>query len=127
MSNFRVLNNLLNRIRSDYQFDGSHAGYHSYLSVDPTTDWTAEEYEVFTYFMNERPLQFEEALELRGLVITRMVPVEIIFELSEEEAFDFSLTQGRTESQEEVNEKLVTISITMLIIVIIGFLASTLK
>lgn len=127
MSNFRVLNNLLDRIRSDYQFDGSHDGYHGYVSVDPTTDWTTEEYEVFTYFVNEKPLQFEEALELRGLVITQMVPGEIIFELSEEEAFDFSLTQGRTESQEEVNEKLVTISITLLIIAIIGVLASTLN
>jgi hypothetical protein len=126
MSNFKVLNDLLDRVRNDYQFDQTHELYHGFLNISPSNDWTVEESETFYWFLENNEKMLDDALELRGLMISSMGPDEIVFELSEE-AFDFSLTQGRTVSQEETNEKLVTISLTILIIIIIGVLASTLN
>jgi len=96
--------------------------------MDPSADWTVEEYQVFKDYYENKPLMLEEALEIRGLEIETFGPNETVFVLSEKpfEDYDPSLYQGRTVEQAEATEKLVMASITLIIIAIIGFLAGNL-
>jgi hypothetical protein len=128
MSDFRVLNDLLDRISSDYQFNPRDEDYFGFLNMDPSADWTVEEYQVFKDYYENKPLMLEEALEIRGLEIETFGPNETVFVLSEKpfEDYDPSLYQGRTVEQAEATEKLVMASITLIIIAIIGFLAGNL-
>jgi len=128
MSDFRVLHKLLDRVRGDYQFKPGDEAYLGFLNIDPSHDWSVEEYETFKYFYEKKPRMLEDALELRGLEIETFGPNEIIFVLTEQpfEDYDPSLYQGRTVEQAEATEKLVMASITLLIIAVIGFLATRL-
>lgn len=127
MSDFKVLNELLDRVRNDYQFDRSHDRYHGFLNICPSQDWTVEEYETFNWFLQNNERMLNDALEIRGLDISSMGPDEIVFDLLEKDPFDFSLTQGRTEEQSEANEKIVMVSITIILVILIGLLANVLN
>jgi len=128
MSDFRVLHKLLDRVRGDYQFKPGDEAYLGFLNIDPSHDWSVEEYETFKYFYEKKPRMLEDALELRGLEIETFGPNEVVFVMTEEpfEDYDPSLYQGRTVEQAEANEKVVMALITIAIIAIIGVIANSL-
>ena len=128
MSDFRVLNELLDRIRYDYQFKPGDEAYLGFLNMDPSHDWSVQEYETFKDFYENKSRMLEDALELRGLEIETFGPNEVVFIMTEEpfEDYDASLYQGRTVEQVEANEKVVMALITIAIIAIIGVIANSL-
>jgi len=116
MNDLKVLTSLLDKVRNDYKFDN-----YNELTIDPTQEFTIEEYQTLKYFFDNRLDLLENELELRGLDIDGFNPNEITFVL-----YDGDLYQGRTVSQAEANEKLAMISLTFMIIIALGLLANNL-
>ena len=121
MRDLKIVNLLIDRIRNDYQFDSSSGDYMGFLNVDPSQDWTIEEWDATLWMVENEPDLLEDILEMRGLSIEAFGEGEVIFVLTEEPfgdtgVKDLSLTQGRTEQQMEYSELVVNAVITLALI-----------
>jgi hypothetical protein len=110
MRDLKTLNTLIDRIRSDYQFDSSSENYMGFLNVDPSQDWTTQEYDDMLYMIENEPDLLDEILEMRGLELQSFGPTEAIFVLTEEPFANWN--QGRTPKQVEYSENVVNAIIT---------------
>jgi hypothetical protein len=129
MRDLKTVNLLIDRIRNDYQFDSSSGDYMGFLNVDPSQDWTIEEWDAMLWMVENEPDTLEDILTMRGLSIESFGEGEVIFVLTEEpfgdkatEVEDLSLTQGRTEQQMEYSEMVVNVVITLALIAVLAVL-----
>lgn len=129
MRDLKTVNLLIDRIRNDYQFDSSSRDYMGFLNVDPSQDWTIEEWDAMLWMVENEPDLLEDILEMRGLSIESFGEGEVIFVLTEEpfgdkatEVEDLSLTQGRTKQQMEYSEMVVNAVITLALIAALAVL-----
>jgi len=105
MRDLKTLNALIDRIRSDYQFDSSSEDYMGFLNLDPSQDWTTQEYDEVLYMIENEPELLDEILEMRGLELQSFGPTEAIFVLTEEPFANWN--QGRTPNQVQYSEMVV--------------------
>ena len=124
MRQYNTLIRLIERIRGDYQFDPSHELYHGYLNMDPSQDWSIEEYNAFTYYFYQERNELDEILWSYGLELDHFFSEECIISLREDstdlewDQWDRNLWQGRSQKQVEYTEKVIEYS--LLCICIIG-------
>jgi len=118
MRDLKTLNTLIERIRNDYQFDSSSEDYMGFLNMDPSQDWTTQEYDDMLYMIENEPELLNEILEMRGLELESFGPTEAIFILIEEPFGYFY--QGRTPKQVEYSENVVNVIITAFAVLAIG-------
>jgi hypothetical protein len=81
-----------------------------FLNVDPSQDWTTQEYDDMLYMIENEPDLLDEILEMRGLELQSFGPTEAIFVLTEEPFANWN--QGRTPKQVEYSENVVNAIIT---------------
>jgi hypothetical protein len=105
MRDLKTLNTLIDRIRSDYQFDSSSEDYMGFLNLDPSQDWTTQEYDEVSYMVENEPELLDDILEMRGLELQSFGPTEAIFVLIEEPFANWN--QGRTPNQVQYSEMVV--------------------
>lgn len=114
MRDLRSLNSLIDRIRNDYEFN-SNEEYIGYLNIDPSQEWTVQEWDDMLYMIENEPDLLDDILEMRGLELQSFGPNEVIFILLEEPFGN--LYQGRTPKQVEYSSLVVNGIISIAIIV----------
>ena len=121
MKQYSTLVRLIERIRGDYQFDPSHELYHGYINMDPSQDWSIEEYNAFSHYFYQERNELDELLWSYGLELDQFISDECIISLREDSEYlewDRNLWQGRSQKQVEYTEKVIEYS--LLCISVIG-------
>jgi hypothetical protein len=124
MKQYNTLVRLIERIRGDYQFDPSHELYHGYINMDPSQDWSIEEYNAFSYYFYQERNELDELLWSYGLELDQFISDECIISLREdatEMKWDRNLWQGRSQKQIEYTEKAIEYSLISISVIVIAY------
>ena len=126
MSDLKVLSDLIERLRQDQQFDLNSEEFMGFLNVNPSEDFTAEEFKVFKELYETQPDFLEGVLMLRGLEIQKFSDEEAIFITTEDPFLDRTEWQGRTHLQIQTSNQLAMGALTVTLICLLSIILSIL-